>query len=76
MSDKPSEVQSNEDTLRILSEQNVDLVGYIQEYQQKVADEQFANIQMRRTIAKLEAKVSDLEDRLVSSSVQGESHEK
>lgn len=66
MSDTPTEPQSNEDA-RIMSEQNADLVGYIQEYQQKVADEQFTAIQLRRKIAKLEAKVSDLETRLASA---------
>jgi phage shock protein A len=69
MSDTPSDHQNNEDTVRAIAEQNADLVGYIQEYQQRAADEQFTNIQLRRRIAKLEAKVSDLESGLA---VQGE----
>lgn len=71
----PDEPQNTEDSLRVISEQNADLVGYIQEYQQKYADEQFANIQLRRNIMKLGAKVSDLESRL-SLTDQGESHDK
>jgi phage shock protein A len=73
MSETPSEPQNNEDTVRAIAEQNADLVGYIQEYQQRAADEQFTNIQLRRRIMKLEATVSELERRLAASG-QGEGH--
>ena len=66
MSETPTESQINDDDVRRIAEQNAELVGYIQDYQQKSADEQFANIQLRRKVSKLEAKVAELESRLES----------